>query len=332
MHREDQYNIALKKAATTPFSGDSVQAASLLKDLACAIAGLFPEAAAYLGDSDSAFQRLENGAATGTPREGKVIDVLRQTHERLQHLYLPNDGKPDVKNENLMMVCSLLIGMENSIFVLLSKNNRDTLKRQPNHQVHVSQATSERACLIRRLRHLHIVPHLFFPGTMSFLQQQRSYVRQVLAVLIAVDRNAFDAIMKQPFLWKNLELRNLLLWNAVVLQHHQDPTRILEMSIRADELRSNEIIQSLIDQSEETRYVSIMGLQAGALHPKVRAYILDLPEIDGEGQLRRFQLVKRMSDKRTEKTEKLLFETIHAYNTFLFLLGRSPGMTGGNVV
>lgn len=131
--------------------------------------------------------------------------------------------------------------------------------------------------------------------------------------------------MKSAFLSRNGELRTLLQTNAAVLQSHEDPMVILAVSIGAAEMRSNVPVLEIIDRVEEMRYASIMKVQEGALQPQFQKFVLGIPNIDGKGLLRRFQLIQKVSDARTAQSEQLLLEIISEYHSLLSLAHRRTG-------
>ncbi|KAJ4422884.1 hypothetical protein N0V82_002410 [Gnomoniopsis sp. IMI 355080] len=163
------------------------------------------------------------------------------------------------------------------------------------------------------------------PGTVCTFQQQQSYIRQVFLELRALENETWDVIMKTPFLSRNVELRTLLQTNAAVLQSHEDPMLILAVSIGADKMRNNVPVLEIIDRVEDMRHTKIMQVQEGALQPQFREFVLGVPNIDGKGLLRRFQLIQRVSDARTEQSEQLLLEIISEYHSLLALARHRTG-------
>lgn len=171
------YTNALNKVTSNPFNGNTTEAASVLCELAQAIATQFPEAAAHLVDTDSALRRVEKGAILGTRVEDKVVDIFHQTYQRIQQI--SNQGKRDTNDESFMAVWSIVIEMDNSLFVLLSKANRERLKQQSDQLSRIGQARLELDRLTLRLGDL-LATSRRMPGTLCTFQQQQSYIQKVL--------------------------------------------------------------------------------------------------------------------------------------------------------
>ncbi|KAJ4390093.1 hypothetical protein N0V93_007566 [Gnomoniopsis smithogilvyi] len=168
IEQTEPYTRALNKLMSTPFDGNVSKTASLLSELAYAISTMFPEAASHLFDNESAFRRLDKGAALGAEHQDRVGNLFRQTYGRLQQIL--NNGKYSTKDERFAAVWSLLIETENSLFVLLIQADRYIMQHQLDQKVRLNHAERSRDWIHERLIRLFRAPCLM-PGTILTFQQ-----------------------------------------------------------------------------------------------------------------------------------------------------------------